>query len=119
MPGGTFAHARTKLIAGVAAAGLVIAVIGSGAAAAGADAGPVVSAISPNTGMPGTVVGVAGSGFLGGCTTGSPTVFMGLAVEPVLPGATDTLVHFQVPVMLDGRYDIQVVDCNGNASPPV
>ncbi|MDT4937610.1 MAG: mucin9, partial [Pseudonocardiales bacterium] len=81
--------------------------------------GPAVTAISPTSGLPGVVVGVTGTGFLGGCTSSSPTVFIGITQVNVLAGASDTLVHFQVPVMRDGFYDVQVQDCAGAVSPPV
>jgi hypothetical protein len=87
--------------------------------AAGASTGPVVTSIAPTSAEPGEVVTVNGSGFLGGCTTGTPTVFVGVVSTTALTGATDTVLKIQVPVLQAGLYDVQVLDCDGNASPPV
>lgn len=115
---GTGRTARSVASGLVAAATCVAAVVIASSPAA-ADAGPTVTALSVSSAMPGTVVGVEGSGFLGGCIDVLPQVEIGASVVTALSGATDSLVHFQVPVVRDGLYDVQVIDCAGAASPPV
>jgi hypothetical protein len=104
---------------GFLAAALVAGGAWGGVAAASADPSPVVSGLSVSSGMPGTVVGVSGTGFLTGCAAGqSPSVFFGISQLTPLSGATDTLLHFQVPVARNGFYDVAVQDCAGDVSTP-
>jgi hypothetical protein len=112
---------RVRWARGVAVAvavGVAAATSIAGAGTAFADTGPFVRALSVTSGTPGTVVAVSGIGFLDGCSGTLPQVVFGVETPDVI-NATDTTVRFQVPVVRDGLYDVQVVDCLGEASPPV
>jgi hypothetical protein len=93
---------------------------------------PVVTKVSPSSGVAGTIVDVSGSGFMGGCTYNvvfnvggtTPTVRFGgtpAAFNPLVPGrslfsVTDTGLQVVAPAHGAGPAAVTVTDCVGQTS---
>ena len=80
---------------------------------------PKVTAVTPTSGLAGTVVTVKGSGFLIGCSGGAlPSVFVGdttiPGTDPSAGGITATTFTVTVPAHAAGPVDMRVIDCAGD-----